>query len=421
MNKFIHFGCSRVKRKTDTFHGLSRRNLKELLQICTQKSIFCFDGKYYEQVDGVSMGCRLGPTFANAFMNKLEINNFTKLKSLGVILYKRYVDDTFVILKSRDNAHSVLDFLNTLHPNIKFTTEMEKNGRLPFLDVLVKRKGDRLETEMYRKPTFTGVYLNWDSLTSRKYKIGLIKCLLNRIWRICSNPETRSVETSRTKSILLKNNYPANVLDKEIAKFVSNKNKLESNINKSIDPNDYEKGATDVPKKVAYIKLPYSGRNCEQFGEKLKRLVEKTYSSVNLRVAFIAPSDLSKHFKFKDKIVEVEKQSLVVYHIKCSECQADYIGKTERILAHRILEHQSPKKDKKTGNYISAVYEHHKLTGHKIDYDDVKILDRADSDPKLKVKEILHIDKRKPTLNTQVNSQTEFRFNVNIVGSKKKK
>ena len=146
------------------------------------------------------MGCRLGPTFANAFMNKLEINNFTKLKSLGVILYKRYVDDTFVILKSRDNAHSVLDFLNTLHPNIKFTTEMEKNGRLPFLDVLVKRKGDRLETEMYRKPTFTGVYLNWDSLTSRKYKIGLIKCLLNRIWRICSNPETRSVETSRTKS-----------------------------------------------------------------------------------------------------------------------------------------------------------------------------------------------------------------------------
>ena len=62
-----------------------------------------------------------------------------------------------------------------------------------------------------------------------------------------------------------------------------------------------------------------------------------------------------------------------------------------------------------------------KLTGHKIDYDGVKILDRADSDPKHKVKEILHTDKRKPTLNTQVNSQTEFRFNVNIVGSKKKK
>ena len=41
-------------------------------------------------------------------------------------------------------------------------------------------------------------------------------------------------------------------------------------------------------------------------------------------------------------------------------------------MAHRILEHQSPKKEKKTGKYTSALYEHHKLTGHKIDYDGVK-------------------------------------------------
>jgi len=106
-----------------------------------------------------------------------------------------------------------------------------------------------------------------------------------------------------------------------------------------------------VPRKVCYIKLPYSGPNCRPFGEKLKRLVEKTYSSVNLRVAFTAPSDLSKNFKFKDKIIEVEKKSLVVYHIKCSECNEDYIGKTERILSYRIKEHQSPKKDKKATTY----------------------------------------------------------------------
>ena len=182
---------------------------------------------------------------------------------------------------------------------------------------------------MYRKPTFTGVYLHWDSLTSRKYKIGLIKCLLNRIEGICSDPETRSLETARTKSILLKNNYPSHVLDKEIEKFVENKKKFESNTNKFIDSNNYEKGATDVPRRAIYIKLPYSGPNCEPFGEKLKKLVEKTFGSVNLRIAFTAPSDLSKNFK----IIEVEKQSLVVYHIKCSECSADYIGKTERILA----------------------------------------------------------------------------------------
>ena len=71
-------------------------------------------------------------------------------------------------------------------------------------------------------------------------------------------------------------------------------------------------------------------------------------------------------------------------------------------------EHHSPKKDKK-GNYILAVYEHHEITGHKIDFDGIKILDRADSDSKIQVKDILHIDKKKPSLNTQINSQTEFR------------
>ena len=52
----------------------------------------------------------------------------------------------------------------------------------------------------------------------------------------------------------------------------------------------------------------------------------------------------------------------------------------------------------------------------------VKIVDRANSDAKLRVKDIEarfpHIDMRKPSLNVQVNTQTEFRLNVKIVRSK---
>ena len=59
------------------------------------------------------------------------------------------------------------------------------------------------------------------------------------------------------------------------------------------------------------------------------------------------------------------------------------------------------------------------LFGHIIDYNSTKILDRADSDRKLQIKELLHIDQKKPTLNIQLNSQSEFRINVNIIGTKK--
>ena len=54
---------------------------------------------------------------------------------------------------------------------------------------------------------------------------------------------------------------------------------------------------------------------------------------------FTAPSHLSKHFKSKDKIRELEKQSLVVYNIRCSEYDADYIRKTARIFKYRMNEH----------------------------------------------------------------------------------
>ncbi len=38
-------------------------------------------------------------------------------------------------------------------------------------------------------------------------------------------------------------------------------------------------------------------------------------------------------------------QSLVAYRLTCETCKQTYIGKTERILAHRIKEHLNPKKD----------------------------------------------------------------------------
>ena len=63
------------ENRESKFHGLSRRQLKELLGLCVQKGIFKFNDVYYEQVDCVSMGNPLGPLFANMFMAELEKKN----------------------------------------------------------------------------------------------------------------------------------------------------------------------------------------------------------------------------------------------------------------------------------------------------------------------------------------------------------
>ena len=113
-------------------------------------------------------------------------------------------------------------------------------------------------------------------------------------------------------------------------------------------------------------------------------------------------------FPFKDRIKNIESQSLVVYKINCATCNAEYIGKTERILAHRMKEHT--KSDK------SACYQHTvDNPDHQMDYENIKVIDRASSDFKLRMKELLHILKSKPELNKQMNAQSKYEIKTLII------
>ena len=51
----------------------------------------------------------------------------------------------------------------TYHPNMSFSFEQVKNGKLPFLDVEVSRQQDKFVTTVYRKSTLSGVYTHFDS------------------------------------------------------------------------------------------------------------------------------------------------------------------------------------------------------------------------------------------------------------------
>ena len=54
-------------------------------------------------------------------------------------MHYRYMDDTFVVLSSKDKCNLFLHSLNSLHPSLCFTFEKESDLALPFLDVLVKK------------------------------------------------------------------------------------------------------------------------------------------------------------------------------------------------------------------------------------------------------------------------------------------
>ncbi len=402
--------------KNDTYHGLERKDLKALLEICTKHSHFQFQGDYYEQCDGVSMGSPLGPLFANMFMGTFEDKHMEELTKLGVEKWLRYVDDIFVILKDSSCHNKILDYINDQHISIQFTVELEKNESLPFLDIRVKKHSKGFVTSMYQKSTFTGVYLNWTSLTSRKYKLGLIYCIMDRIWKICSDTDFRQAEIKKLKTNLLKNEYPSKIIDQEIEKFINNrKEKInKENINNNAtnnNPDEINNNITQSQPEIITktIVLPYTNK-ADEFSKRLKDLVKNSFKNVEFRVAFKTPNEIGKMFPFKDKISDPNKLSNVVYYLKCNNCDANYIGETSRTVGVRMKEHATTDK-------ASVVNQHLRDNpGHVFNFEDVQILDTATSDYQLQLKEMLHCKKIKPSLNTQITSDS-YQIKTYIIGN----
>ena len=163
----------------------------------------------YKQLDGVAMGSLLGPTLANIIVGFHESKLFDNNAKPGV--YFRYVHDTFVIFGSELDCDHFQDKFNLLHPALKFTVHKEENNSLHFLNVLVEKEGTGFLTSIYRKPTFTGQYICWNSFSPKTRKISLIKTLVPRALMICSKAKLGS-KLDKIKQLLNETGYPADVL-----------------------------------------------------------------------------------------------------------------------------------------------------------------------------------------------------------------
>ena len=75
----------------------------------------------------------------------------------------------------------MLEHLNSVDGNIRFTFEREHDGRLPFLDVQVSREGEQLKTAVFRKATNTGQVLNFASHHAPAAKNAVVRALMDRV------------------------------------------------------------------------------------------------------------------------------------------------------------------------------------------------------------------------------------------------
>ena len=108
--------------------------------MCLKSTYFSYQGNIYEQIHGVYTVSPLSLAISNIYMEHFKmkaINSFPFTPNE----WKRYVDDIFAKWRHGiDKLHDFLAHLNSLSKHIKFTIEIEKYSKLPFLDVLLTKK-----------------------------------------------------------------------------------------------------------------------------------------------------------------------------------------------------------------------------------------------------------------------------------------
>jgi hypothetical protein len=107
----------------------------------TKQNYFSSKGKILIQQDGLAMGTPTSGIIAEFFLQNLENSHLTHLsKKLKITCYFRYVDDILIIYDSRHtDINSIQNDFNTIHPNIKFTAEIESDNKIHYLDITIHR------------------------------------------------------------------------------------------------------------------------------------------------------------------------------------------------------------------------------------------------------------------------------------------
>jgi hypothetical protein len=326
---------------------LSVDDIMDLLTFILRSTAFRYNNGFYEQITGVPMGSPVSVVVAELMMEHLE-DEAMKTDKIPT-WYGRFVDDCVAKLKQA-NVQPFHDTLNDICPEIQFTVEHSKNGVLPFLDGLIVRKGQQLEIQVYRKPTHSNRYLDFESDSPLEHKRAVVTTLLHRALTVPTTDSDKKQEVSYVKTALQQNGYPKKFIDNQLAKMKNGRQRKDQREEQC----------------AGFAVLPY----VRGLTERIQRVLRRT----NVKVAVSSKNTLRRRLdRLKDSISPDDERG-VIYRIPCSDCNSVYVGQTSCARRTRVNQHEADCRYKRRQK--SELAEHHVLTGHRIGFDKVTTLTR---------------------------------------------
>ena len=202
---------------------------------------------------------------------------------------------------------------------------------------MVIRDNNKLKTTIDRKPTHTDQLLDQSSYNPTSHKATTIRTLTRRAQLVCYSPDSLQDETDYLNNVFSKNNY--------------NTDFVRRNSHSNTDSNTQTNSGPVTTATIPYIRGT---------SETIARILQP----YNIRVAHKPITTLRRLLtNVKDKDKPGDGQG-AVYKIKCCDCQASYIGETERNLSTLETEQKRATRNGDVNNHIA---EHHLKTKYQID------------------------------------------------------
>ena len=293
------------------------------------------------------MGSPVSPVIANIYMEHFESLAIPSSPTL-IKWWFRYVDNVHSATR-KDQVNQLQEHLNSTDPHIKLTIELPGTDGLPFLDTLTKPTPNSIEFTVYRKPTHTDRYLDYNFNHPISAKLSVIHSLIHRAKQICSTPELLAKEMDHLHRVLQDSHYPTQFFQQSKPQQKANKKPNPSTVK-------FIEGARVV---IPYIKG-------------LREQYRHTLAKYRARVFFKGTSTTKSLLMHpKDPIPDAQKTD-IIYHWKCpaNNRTAEYIGETNRSLKERVSDHRN--------QTTSAIRNHHIFTKHpKAKLKDFTIIERA--------------------------------------------
>ena len=343
--------------------------LKNILKTITEQNYFTFEEHIYKIHDGLIMGSPISAIMSEIFLqnidNKIQ-NIINKYDNKGH--WFRYVDDGLCIINNNTNPDNILQELNKLHKNLKFTIETENNRTLNYLDLNLQIINNELTYSIYRKPTLCNQAINNKSNFPNQHKYAIFYSLIYRMLKIPLNTHNRNNERKIIHQMATEKGYNINTIHKIEQKI---KRKI---INKSITKLDN----TEINTETKWTSITYINHNIHKISKVLNKYKIKTAYKTN------------KH-TFNDQSTN-HLNKCGVYEIKCPTCNKVYIGQTGKSLNIRYLEHK--KAHIKPTIYKSNLALHCNNTKHTFpDTQHIKLIKSLEKGNKMDIWENLYIYK----------------------------